>query len=143
MFDLLVTFQALNGTVPYSNAYATGIVAALLALAVGRHLPKSLAFSKCKGVPYHLFFHLCCAPACSAFSHDSLIYPPVMNAGNGVDMQFRLYPAEEMGEVEVRVAERAGIKTLILHTDNAEQVRLDHTRAIDSRPNAYGDEHKC
>lgn len=47
VFDLLAAFHTLNCTVPASNAYATGIVATLLALAVGRHLPSTLAFGKC------------------------------------------------------------------------------------------------
>lgn len=46
-----------------------------------------------------------------------------MDAGNGIGLDTLLYPAEDMGEVEVKVAHRAGIKTLILHTDNAAQVR--------------------
>jgi hypothetical protein len=47
--DLMFCFNALNGTVVYSNAYATGLVMAVLALAVGRHLPDTLAFGRCMG----------------------------------------------------------------------------------------------
>jgi hypothetical protein len=47
----------------------------------------------------------------------------VVVTGNGMDLGCLVYEQAGMGEVEVRVAQRAGIKTLILHTDNADQVR--------------------